>query len=129
MLEEGYNELQSEKALSNCHDDLEKSIHLLRTGEYEFPKEEMKVSNFVKYDENPLIYLILGIVDKIFDLQDHCSICGDPIPRCLKPTSCEKNICYTQFSSIGFGASVIQEIKRDTKVADLLFFFPTPLFE
>ncbi|KAK8871528.1 Poly [ADP-ribose] polymerase 6 [Tritrichomonas musculus] len=121
MVEAGYDELQSEKALSNCHDDLEKSIHLLRTGEYEFPKEEMKVSDIVKYDENPLIYLILGIVDKIFDLQDHCSICGDPIQRSLKPTSCEKNICYTQFSSIGLGTSVIQEIKRDIKVADLLF--------
>ncbi|KAK8847148.1 Poly [ADP-ribose] polymerase 6 [Tritrichomonas musculus] len=128
MLKAGYNELQSKKALSNCQDNLEKSIHLLRTGEYEFSKEEMKDSNLVKYDENPLIYLILGIVDKIFDLQDHCSICGDPIPRCLKPTSCEKKICYTQFSSIGFGASVIQEIKRDTKVADLLFFFSYTTF-
>ncbi|KAK8895504.1 Poly [ADP-ribose] polymerase 6 [Tritrichomonas musculus] len=121
MIERGYGELQSEKALSNCDNDVEKSIHLLRTGEYEFPKEDIKVSEVVKYEDNPLIYLILGIVDSILDLQDHCSICGDPIPRCIKPTSCEKLICYTQLASIGLGPSVIQEIRRDIKVADFLF--------
>lgn len=54
-------------------------------------------------------------------MQDHCSICGDPIPRCLKPTTCEKNLCYTQYSSIGLSTSLVQEIKRDIEVADLLF--------
>lgn len=119
--ERGYDRLQSENALSNCHNDIDKSIHLIRTGENSYPKEEMKVSNFVTYELNPTIYLVLDILDKIFDLQDHCSICGDPIPRCLKPTTCEKNLCDTQYSSIGLSTSLVQEIKRDIEVADLLF--------
>lgn len=75
----------------------------------------------VSYKENQLIYLVLEIADSIYDIQNHCSICHEPISYGIKPSTCEKESCKYAFIEVGAGISLVQEIKRDIYVADLLY--------
>lgn len=75
----------------------------------------------ISYKENPLIYLVLEIADSIFDVQNHCSICRERILAGIKPSTYEKESCKFSFIEIGIGTSIIQEIKRDILVVDLLY--------
>lgn len=120
LKEKGYNELQSEKALSNCQNDITKSIQLLRKGKYD-SSNQLDVSTIVSYDTNPVIYLVMEILDVILGLENHCCLCGDQIPHVIKPTPCGKPLCRSQFSTFKLGASLTNEIRRDVRVADFLF--------
>lgn len=116
----GFTEMQANKALSLCHNDIEKSLIFLQTGQIDMGSNLDAYKPPVSYNENPLIYLVLEIADSIFDVQNHCSICRERIPAGIKPSTCEKESCKFSFINIGIGTSIIQEIKRDILVADLL---------
>lgn len=120
LLKEGYDEIQSEKALSNCQNDLEKSSQLLKNGKFD-PINQIDVTCRVSYDKNPNMYLVMELLDVIYNLEDHCCICGDPIPRVFRPSPCEKSICRSQYSTMKIGVNLISEIRRDIRVSNFLF--------
>lgn len=75
----------------------------------------------INYDTQPLIYLVLEILDSFLDIQDHCCICRKKLPfSVIKPSICDQKLCEVSFNEIGVGASVVQEIRRDPRAADLL---------
>ncbi|KAH0793074.1 UBA/TS-N domain containing protein [Histomonas meleagridis] len=119
--EEHLSDSQSRRALSLCNNNYERALHLMRTGEL-LPgaSDEAKPSDFAAYHQNPLLYFALELAETLFDLQDHCCLCRRPISKGLKPSVCDNKLCNFQFSTIGIGLSVIQEIKRDVSSADLL---------
>ncbi|KAK8884615.1 Poly [ADP-ribose] polymerase 6 [Tritrichomonas musculus] len=117
----GFEINQAKRALSICRNDVEKTLLFLRTGQLDMSEHLNDSKPPCTYLDNPLIYLVLEIADSIFDLQDHCSICRCPIQPGIKPTSCNNPKCQFIFADIGAGISLVQEIKRDVLVADLLF--------
>lgn len=120
LVKKGFDQLQSEKALANCNNDYAKSIQLLQTGKFD-SCDQLDVTSIIRYDENPIMYLVMEILDSLYDLEDHCCICRDPILRVLKPSPCEKSICRAQYSTMKLGISLISEIKRDIQLSDFLF--------
>lgn len=121
ITKEGFTEAQAKRTLSLCRNNVHDSLVFLRTGQINMSEHLDDAKPPVSYKENPLIYLVLEIADSIFDIQDHCSICREPISPGIKPATCERESCKYTFSNIGVGISLIQEIKRDIKVADLLY--------
>lgn len=121
IVEKGFTEMQAKRTLSLCRNNIEESLTFLRTGQINMAEHLEDAKPPVSYKENPLIYLVLEIADSIYDVQDHCSICREPIPPGIKPASCEKESCKFVFGEMGIGISVIQEIKRDIFVSDLLY--------
>ena len=117
----GFTRAQSQRALLLCNNNMDKAINFLRTGELPPVMNDINMKECPTLKECPLMYLVLEIADCVLDLQDHCSICRAPTTPGLKPSVCNKELCNFRFSQIGIGTSVIQEIKRDPMVADLLF--------
>lgn len=75
----------------------------------------------INYDTQPLIYLVLETLDSFLDIQDHCCICRKKLPfSVIKLSICDQKLCEVSFNEIGVGASVVQEIRRDPRAADLL---------
>lgn len=84
-----------------------------------FPDDE--TNDQINYNNQPLIYLVLEILDGFLDIQDHCCICRKKLPfSVIKPSICDQKLCEVSFNEIGVGASVVQEIRRDPRAADLL---------
>lgn len=117
----GFSSAQSQRALLLCSNNLERTINFLRTGELPLNMNHVSMSECPSFRECPLMFLVLEIADAFLDLQDHCSICRCPMTPGLRPSVCNKELCNFRFSEIGIGTSVIQEIKRDPMVADLVF--------
>ncbi|EAX85134.1 UBA/TS-N domain containing protein [Trichomonas vaginalis G3] len=119
----GFTENQANSALEQVNGKLQDAINLLRTGLLP-TGYSMKYSSsnpLLSYSDCPILYLVLEIVDIYLDLTDHCCICRKPlIEPTIKPTLCEGEMCRSLFESIGIGTTVLQEIKRDPIVADLL---------
>lgn len=113
----GYTHNQAVRASSLCGNDFEKSVTFLQTGQ--FPQEG-QFELLLAYNDCPLLFFVLELVDAILDLQDHCAMCGVPTTIGLKPGVCTKDLCLHQFVTVGVGVSLIMEIKRDPYVADLL---------
>ncbi|OHT07174.1 UBA/TS-N domain containing protein [Tritrichomonas foetus] len=116
----GFSSAQSQRALLLCSNHLDKTITFLRTGELPAITNNINFSECASFRDCPLMYLVLEIADCFLDLQDHCSICRCPSTPGLKPSICNKELCNFRFSEIGIGTSVIQEIRRDPLVADLI---------
>ncbi|EAX93942.1 UBA/TS-N domain containing protein [Trichomonas vaginalis G3] len=120
----GFTENQANAALEQVDGNLEYAINLLRTGI--LPQDISTTSSLsnplLTYSSCPVLYLILEIVDIYLDLTDHCCICRKKLKEpTIKPTICEDETCRNLFEKIGIGSTVLQEIKRDPIVADLLF--------
>lgn len=120
LIKKGFTELQSKRALSLCNNDIDESIQFLQTGQLNMSEHLEDCKPPISYRENPLIYLVLEISDSVYDVQNHCSICHEIISPGIKPSTCEKESCKFSFIEIGVGTSLVQEIKRDLFVADLL---------
>ncbi|KAH0790022.1 UBA/TS-N domain containing protein [Histomonas meleagridis] len=121
MEKEHLSEQQAQRALSLCKNDYRKAAQLMRTGE--IPPgigDNVSPQQFASYSQNPLLYLIIELCECLFDLQDHCCLCRKRISRGLKPAACNNDLCKFQFSTIGIGVSVVSELKRDPRAADLL---------
>ena len=118
VMKEGFDKLQSKKALHFCNNNVSNALIFLRTGE--LFNQEFDFSNIPSYKENPLIYLILEVADALLDVQDHCCICGCKLLPGIRPTICNNDLCKFSFINIGVSSSLIEEIRRDPLSADLL---------
>jgi poly [ADP-ribose] polymerase 6/8 len=116
LLSLGYEQQRAEAALVLCGNSRSQAIKFLRTGE--LPQYESQID--IGYTECPLLFLVLEIAECFLDLADHCCICRQPLEPGLKPSVCPNQLCQFQLSDIGVGRSVIQEIKQDPLVADLM---------
>lgn len=84
--------------------------------------KDSRIREIPSYQEAPLLYLILEIVDAVMDLSNHCCQCGEQLSiSCIKPTACNKALCKFQLGRLGIGSSVVQEIRRDPVAADFIF--------
>lgn len=117
LVAKGYSEMQAQVALSLVDNDLEQSSEFLQTGQF---RQRSPTVIQVPYHQCPLLYLFLEICDAIFDLQDHCCICGASIPTGLRPSICFGEKCLYSYAEVGVGTTVVREIRRDPFVADLL---------
>ncbi|KAK8866279.1 Poly [ADP-ribose] polymerase 6 [Tritrichomonas musculus] len=117
LINMGFDESRSKNALVLCDNDLNRAIQFLKTGDLPSQLNLVKID----YEECPLLYFVLEICECFLDLQDHCCICRKQIPAGLKPTICDSKMCTFQFTQIGVGFSVVQEIQRDPLAADLIF--------
>jgi hypothetical protein len=75
----------------------------------------------VEYRDCPLFYFVLEIAEAIFNLRDHCCICGKPLGiSVLRPSLCDDHICFFGATELGLCATVSSEIRRGPIVADFL---------
>ena len=118
IMGKGFDESSARRALSVCNNNVDDALNLLRNGI--FPSTNINVSERVSYKECPLLYLILEICDAFYDLPDHCCICGKKVTPGIRPGVCDAEICNFQYSTIGIGQNVTNEIKKDPLAADLL---------
>lgn len=117
LVKEGYDKAKARDALVLCKNNVNLAKNFLRTGEMINCESQILVS----YNQCPLLYFTLELVECFFDLQDHCCICRKPLQTVgLKPTTCDDKFCEFQYSDLGIGNSLIVEIRRDPLVADLL---------
>lgn len=115
----GFSKSQSILALSLCKNEFESSHTFLITGKYHLEKPFTTVLNYTRC---PLLFLILELVECIFNLQYRCSICGEIVGSpCLYPKCCMKQGCISRYFSDGLVTSLLNEIKKRTSKCDLLF--------
>lgn len=117
LISEGFDSGLAERALILNKNDIEKSRNFLLTGE--LPLNIIYVP--ISFDESPLVFLVLEIIECFLDLSDHCCICRKKLPFSgIRPHICDKKLCNVSFNEIGVGTSVLQEIKRDPLAADFI---------
>ncbi|KAH0786747.1 UBA/TS-N domain containing protein [Histomonas meleagridis] len=117
LISMGFDRTLSEFALLQTRNDLESSIELLLSDSV-FPLFDI---TYISYEESPLVYLSIEIIDSFLDLVDHCCICGKELEfNGIKPVVCSSPLCYFSFVNIGVGANLIQEIRRDPTATDLI---------
>ncbi|EAX88766.1 UBA/TS-N domain containing protein [Trichomonas vaginalis G3] len=120
----GFTKVQAISALNQVNGDTDAAIYLLRTGlvPKHFSAYGSTKDILISYNQCPLLYLVLEIVDIYLNLTDHCCICMKPLGEpTIKPTVCDNPLCIVKYEKIGIGTTVVQEIRRDLGVADLLF--------
>lgn len=114
----GFDGNRAENALALFRNDLDKAIEFLRTGHAEGVKTEIQIS----YNECPLLYLVLELVEAFLDLSDHCCVCRALLTEPgIKPTPCDNELCRFSYQELGVGSDVYREIKRDPPAADLVY--------
>ena len=116
LVKAGYNEQKAKNALVLCGNDEEQAVQFLRTGEMKAYQSQIVTG----YNECPLLYLVLEIAECFIDLSDHCCICRKSLEPGVRPSVCDNTLCNFQFSQLGIGNSVSQELKNDPDVADLV---------
>lgn len=116
LVAEGFDKNATTKVLANTG-NINAARDFLLTGKansgvYDIP---------VPYDNCPLMYLLVDVVDAFYKLSYCCYICGVQLPQpCIKPTACSNEKCLFRSTQIGLGNSVIHEIKRDPLAADFV---------
>ena len=116
LLSMGFSERIAKSALIQYNNDLESATNAIISGSV-----YQSVASDVSYEESPIFYLTLEIVDGFLDLVDHCCICGKPLEVSgIKPVVCDNKLCYFSFVDIGVGSNLVQEIRRDPIAADLV---------
>lgn len=119
LVQQGYDLTRASIALVRCKTILE-ATDFLMTGTYHGKVDPLPL----RYTNNPLLYLALELCDVFLNLTDHCCICGKELPmQGFKPSTCSDQACIFSFTSIGAGCTVVDEIRRDEKAADLIFSF------
>jgi poly [ADP-ribose] polymerase 6/8 len=117
LCNEGYDERAAIEALSLTFDNLQGAREYLFTGAILCNTPLTDVS----YQDCPLLYLILEIVESFFRLLDHCSVCGKELGISgVKPSLCDSPVCFFSVTEIGLHSSVVNELRRDPLVADFL---------
>ena len=117
LQKEGFDKQKAHTALVLCHGDIKAALAFLKTGV--MPDLTMKMP--VSFPECPLLYFVMEICDIFLGLVDHCCFCGAKLKEpTVKPSVCDKQLCNLSFTSLGVGTSLLQEIRRDPNVADLM---------
>lgn len=122
LIEEGYDPNIAAKALLNKNGNISEAREYIK----QYPNQDIINPNTgsnvpIKIYETPLYFLVLEICDIYHDLSDHCCICHAPLNyHTVKPTICNNELCKFGFERLGIGNSLIQEMKRDPIIADLL---------
>lgn len=124
LTSENFSLNKVKNALSICRGDVDAAREFLRKGKLpRLNSSDMKASNSIifSFDKCHLLYLVLETVEIFLELQTHCCICRKPLDSpTIKPISCSNKKCIFSFQSIGAGVPLIDEIKRDLIVTDLL---------
>ena len=117
LVKEGFNQKKSHKALVLCHGNVTAARAFLKTGEL----PDFSIPMPVSFSECPILYFVMEVCDIFLGLSDHCCFCGDKLKEpTVKPTVCDKQLCNVSFTRFGVGTSLLQEIRRDPDVADLM---------
>ena len=117
LIKESFNPDAAENALVLCDNNYEEARDYLLTGKL----KRTAYFDLPTFNECPLIYLIMEIVECFLDLNDHCCICRKQLEfPGIRPQICDNQLCEFGFQEIGVGTSVAQEIKRDPLAADLI---------
>jgi hypothetical protein len=99
---------------------MEKAREFLLTGVLSVDRWKPQLPD-AAFADSALLYFILEITEAIFKLQTHCFVCGAPLGlSVLRPSLCDKKICFFAATEIGLCSSVATEIKSDPVVADFL---------
>lgn len=116
LLQEGFTYQMAETALIMAKDNIENARRSLRTG-----TQIDCVPINSEFAECPLLYLVLEIIEAFLELSDHCCICRKQLQEgSLKPSVCDNPNCIQLYENQITQSSVLQEIRRDPYVADLL---------
>jgi hypothetical protein len=117
LVQAGFDAVRASRALRITRGDVSAAHEFLVTGTTSFTQPHVSLS----YRDCPLFYLILEVCECFIKLTDHCEICGEALGvLVVKPALCDKPICFFGVSSMGLGASVTTELRRDPFVADFL---------
>jgi hypothetical protein len=120
LASEGFSVERSAHALGLTGNQLEMAREFLLTSVLTESRWKPQLPE-VEFCESALLYFILEITEAIFRLQTHCFVCGEPLGlTVLRPSLCNKAICFFGATEIGLCSSVVTEIKRDPVVADFL---------
>ncbi|KAH0793025.1 UBA/TS-N domain containing protein [Histomonas meleagridis] len=115
LIAENFDPKSAEIALVLCRNNINSARKFLLTGNL----STNATSCPVQFEDSPLIFLVIEIVNAFLDLNDHCCICRKKLPFSgIKPSICDSKLCAVGFNEIGVGTSVIQEIRRDPLAAD-----------
>ena len=126
VMAKGFSRSAAEMALLRSNNDVNVAVRFLKTGD----TTGMDGHIGVRYADGPLVYLALEVVDAFFDLTDHCCMCGEPLSVSgIRPMVCENKLCLFQFVELGLGAHVVDEIRRDPTVADLVICFASACYD
>ena len=113
----GFDEQKSHTALVLCHGNIDAALAFLKTGQMPDLTMEMPVS----FPECPILYFVMELCDIFLGLIDHCCVCGAKLKEpSVKPSICDKQLCNLSFTNLGVGTSLLQELRRDPQVADLM---------
>lgn len=106
----------AKNALILCQNNVEDALDFLRTGNCNYD-----VDVPVKFDECPLLFLILEICDIYLNLQNICFLCGkELIEPGVRPSVCEDKLCQFQMTKIGINTSLVNELRRQDKLISFL---------
>ncbi|EAY04819.1 UBA/TS-N domain containing protein [Trichomonas vaginalis G3] len=117
LAKEGISAERAKTALVLCRNKINDARSFLRTGQ----KADVSTRMPCKFEECRLLYFIVEICDLFIGLQDHCCFCGKKLSEAtVKPSVCSNKLCNFSFTQLGVGTSLLQEIRRDPDVADLM---------
>ena len=126
VMAKGFSQSAAEMALLRSNNNVAAALRFLKTGD----TTGMNGDIGVRYSDGPLVYLALEVVDAFWDLTDHCCMCGEPLKISgIRPMVCENKLCFFQFVELGLGAHVVDEIRRDPTVCDLVICFASCCFD
>ncbi|KAH0789207.1 UBA/TS-N domain containing protein [Histomonas meleagridis] len=124
LISMGFSRSLAQSALLQTNNNLQSAVDLLLSGKVKKRPNNTNnkdQSTSLSYDQSPLVYLSIEIIDGFLDLVDHCCICGKQLEVSgVKPMVCDSKLCYFSFVEIGVGANIVQEIRRDPIAADLV---------
>ena len=79
---------------------------------------------YIIYSDNKqnFIEVILDrIKERIYNPGTYCVNCDQELPIIgMKPTTCNKQLCYFQYTELGLQSNLLEDIRRDTITFDLL---------
>lgn len=82
--------------------------------------ERLNIINTI-ISHNTLAFIAHVFCSELPNICNHCMLCQHPLDyECIKPTICGNKLCQIQFSSMGIGFSLENEIVNNGKVTDLL---------
>lgn len=117
LAKDGIPNDKAKTALILCHNNLNDAKNFLKTGE----KPEANVKMPCTLESCHLLYFVMEICELFIGLQDHCCFCGKKLKEAtVKPSVCDNKLCNFSFTQLGVGTSLLQELKRDPDVADLM---------
>jgi poly [ADP-ribose] polymerase 6/8 len=114
---EGFDPRLASIGLSHFQNNIDEAREFLVSGILPPGRRQRDIPD---YAACPLLYFVLEIAECFIDLSDHCFLCGNETLATIKPTICDRPQCTFQSTSIGLGCNVLQELRDDPSVCDLV---------